>query len=171
MGLRSTIAQILARPTTALLDRALRQIVEEAIDARGLVHRSELAAAGDRIDAFRRELTDRRGELAALKQSLEAFFQQYDASLDEDLDLFGDAHPDPEAVARIAAGQTELSQRLERAGAALQLASAQVEALAARATTLDERAEKAARLAHAAQGTAEAAADGVTSLETRLASR
>ncbi|HMV66951.1 MAG TPA: hypothetical protein PKA64_08885, partial [Myxococcota bacterium] len=86
MGLRHKLRQLLTSPAAAVLEGAIRDLIEEVIDSRGLVRRAEIEAIEHRVDALRRELGERRADLVGLTQSLDALARQ----LDDDLPLVHD---------------------------------------------------------------------------------
>lgn len=176
MGLRTRLRQLLQLPATVLsgsaasvLEGAVRELIEEVIDARGLVRRAEVEAVEHRADGLRRELSERRAELAALTQSLDAMARE----LDDDLPLIDglDGEGLDARLEALDAARQAIQERLERANGALAATTAQVASFTTRIGVAEERADKAQRVAHSALATAEAAADGVTGLEQRLAAR
>lgn len=163
MSIRSRLAGLFYGPTVALLDTVLRDLIAEVLDTRALVRRAEVDAINDRIESFRRDLTERRSELAALRQSLEAL-----ALSDDD---FGDALDLSGGEEAVEAARADLARRLERAQGALAAVGSQLTGLDDRLAALRAEADKAQQLASAALATSEAAADGISALESRLAAR
>jgi chromosome segregation ATPase len=159
MGLRSTAAKILSTPTLAVLESALRSLVEEALDARSFVTADEVRAVERSIEALRRDLTARRAELDALRQAVEAFsldFDDDDLGLDDEVDA---------GVTRLEEARDALQKSLDRVDGALRATSKQVGELSDGLQRLGLRVDKVQQLATSARATAEAAADGVAGLE------
>lgn len=165
MGIRSTLGQILSAPTHALVESALRDLVDEVIASHDFVRRDEVVTFQSRLDGLRRELTERRSELDALRQSVEAFSLDLDDDLGDEFGL-----PDPEqTLSRLEAGRAEMRKQLERALGALEATQSQLGGLSEQIDGLRARADQAHQVATTARATAETAADGVSALEDRLA--
>jgi chromosome segregation ATPase len=169
MPIRRTLASFLIRPAVEALDASLRDLIDEILDGRGLVRQPEVAALQARIDDFRRELTDRRADLAALRQSMEALALADDDAMDDDLAELGLGASSAD-LDSLRASQDELSARIDLGTNTVTALRAQLDRLQQRAEAAAERAEKALATASSALATAEAAADGVSGLEDRLAS-
>ena len=160
MPIRRVVRGLLSGPLASLFEAALRDLVEEVLDAQHLAKRAELQQLLERTEAFRRELSERTSELYALRQAVEA--ANHD---DDDLDalLSGDL---AESIAQLDASRAEIAGRLDRGTNALDVARSQLDTLSDRLDSLAARAEQAWTVAHAARTTAEAAADGVSGLES-----
>lgn len=115
-------------PLVASLDRPLRQLAEEAIDARGLVRADELDALTGRARALADEVKAAGAELAAIDQAASAV----GTDLGDALGL-GDV---PSAVARLEGHRAELARRADRMVGALDVLAGRIEALAGRLATL-----------------------------------
>jgi hypothetical protein len=166
MGLRSKVKTMLSAPLGALLDAALRELVEASLDARGLVRQAEVDAITDRVEGFRRELAERRTGLDALRQALDAWARDQEDELDASLEVGLDLADADARLTGLEEGYEDLKRRIERSAGAVEIARAQLEALHGRLAVVDERSAKAALVANAAQSAAEAAADGVAGLES-----
>jgi chromosome segregation ATPase len=166
MGLRSKVKTMLSAPLGALLDAALRELVEASLDARGLVRQAEVDAITERVEGFRRELAERRTGLDALRQALDAWARDQEDELDASLEVGLDLADADARLTGLEEGYEDLKRRIERSAGAVEIARAQLEALHGRLAVVDERSAKAALVANAAQSAAEAAADGVAGLES-----
>lgn len=165
MSLLSSLEQLLTAPASAILDSAVRDLVEEIVASRSFVKQDELTAAREELTAVQKTLVSREADLTALRQSIEAYHLDQE---DEDLsDILGIPDVD-EAVSRLEDTRDELTRRLERVAGALQATSKQLASIANTADTLSARADQAFQVATTARATAEAAADGVTELEQQL---
>lgn len=158
MGLRSSLAQILTAPVAAALDGAVRDLVEEILDAQPLARREELDALSGRLDGFRRDLAERRGDLDALRQAIEAF----GAELEDD--AFDDDDDVGAALAQLDVSRADLEKKLQRALGALSATEAQLVELRTRLDDVASRAEQAQQTATSARNTAESAADAADAL-------
>ena len=154
MSLRRRLLRWIAEPARAAFEAGLNDLIDDAIERRGLVRQGELDALSDRVTALQRAAAERAADISALQQAVQA--------LDADDDLAalltdGADEDDPawaEAPARL--------ERAERTLAAIQsqLADAESRLDAARNT-----AERAVAVAQSALTTAESATDGVNALE------
>lgn len=163
--IRKRLRALITGPAAGILDGALRDLIEEVIDARGLVRRAEIDAVEHRVEGLRRELAERHAELSGLTQALDAMAR------DLDDDVIVDTTELEERLDQLDVARKALQERLDRAHGALAATSAQVASFATRIEGLEERADKAAHVAASAVATAEAAVDGVSGLEQRLAAR
>jgi chromosome segregation ATPase len=161
MGLRSTLTQLLSAPTALVLEAALRDLVDEILDARDFVRKSELRSVEDRIETLRRELTERRSDLDAVRQAMTAWAGDLEDDLD---DAFG---VDDAALERLEEGRAALQRKLDLAASTLDVARDQLDGLGTQLTELDARIGQAHQVATSARATAEAAADGVSTLEAQ----
>jgi chromosome segregation ATPase len=161
MGMRATANRILSAPTLAILEVAMRHLVDEALDAKAFVTRDEVRAMETGIEDLRRTLTARRADLDALRQAVEAF------SLDFGEDPFEDNEEDDyeAAVLRLETSRTTLQADLDRTAGALRATSDQLSGLDASLQAMTGRIDKANIAATSARATAEAAADGISDLE------
>jgi hypothetical protein len=154
MPIRKAIGGLLSGPLATVIEGALRDLVEDILDDKSYVRRVELDAVTERVDAFRRELSERRTELYALRQAVEVM--QRDLEDDDDL---GEAFAEP-------AEPDALAARLDRATGALDALQGQADAFTATLDALSGRAEQAWQVAHSARVTAEAAVEGVSRIES-----
>jgi len=164
MGLRSTLVQLVGGPAAALLEAAVRDVVQESLEAGAFVSRQEVASLTDSIDALRQELATRRSDVEALRQSLEAFHGNLDDELEFDLDAgLGDR------VTALEKDQAELGRKVGLTQGALDATADQLGSLREQIEGAAQAAEKARAVAVSARNTAETAADGISELESKLA--
>jgi predicted nucleic acid-binding Zn-ribbon protein len=160
MGLRSTASRMFAAPTLALLEASLRDLVEEALDARAFVTEGEVRAVQTSIEALRRDLATRRAELDALRQAVDAF----SLDLTDDLGLVEPDEVDA-SVSRLEAARDGLQRSIDRTEGALRATTKQLHELHDGLHRLGLRVDKVQQVATAARNTAEAAAEGLVELE------
>ncbi|MFM2163190.1 MAG: hypothetical protein RLZZ383_2702 [Pseudomonadota bacterium] len=154
MSLRRRLLRWIAEPARAAFEAALNDLIDDAIEQRGLVRQGELDALADRVAALQRAAAERASEIAALQQAVQA--------LDGDDDLAtllseGAEDEDPTWA--------EAPDRLERAQRTLAAVQAQLEDAEARLAGAHNVAERAVAIAQSALTTAESATDGVNALE------
>jgi chromosome segregation ATPase len=163
MGIRTTAARLLSAPTLAVLEAALRDLVDEALDSRAYVSRDEIGAVEGAIEELRRSLATRRSDLDALRQAIEAFSLDLEDPLDD-----GEEDDYETAISRLESSRDKLQKQLDRALGALKATNDQLQGVATELETLGGRVDKAQQLATSARATAEAAADGISGLESQL---
>jgi hypothetical protein len=128
-GISSTVGALggraVAMPLVTMLEAALRELVDEALDARPLVRGAELDALDGRARTLQDAITAASSELAAVVQALDA---RDDSALAEALGI-GDV---PEAVSRLEHHRAALTRRADRLLGALDVAAERIETLAGR---------------------------------------
>ena len=159
MGLRSTLTDLFTAPTARLLDGALRELVDEILDARDFVRKSELDAVQQHLRTVQRDLAERHGDIDAIRQAMTAWVGDLDDEFDDALGI------DSDTINRLEEQRGELERKLSRATGALDLTREQLETLSSRLGTLEQRTSQAQQVATTARATAEAASDGVSTLE------
>lgn len=159
MGLRTTLTDLFSAPTARLIDAALRDLVDEILDARDFVRKSELASVERQLREVQRDLAERHADIEAIRQAMTAWAGDLDDEFDDALGI------DSDDINRLEEQRGELERKLSRATGALELTREQLETLSSRLQTLEQRTNQAQQVATTARATAETASDGVSTLE------
>jgi chromosome segregation ATPase len=154
MSLRRRLLRWIAAPARSAFETALNDLIDDAIEHRGVVRQGELDALSDRVASLQRAAAERGAEIAALQQAVQAL------EGDDDLAAMLLAEPAEDDPAWAdAPGRLDRAQRT-LAAVQTQLTEAEAKLQAAKST-----AERAVALAQSALTTAESATDGVNALE------
>lgn len=165
MGIRSTLAAVLSTPATVVLEDAIRDWIDEAIDQRKVVGGEALAELDGRLDALRRDIGRLRGEVDGVRQALEAWSDDLD---DEELPITATLI---EVLEDLEGQSASLKNRLDLTRGAVTATANRLDVVEDAADRIGGVAEQAVQVATTAQATAESVADGLNELESRLQGR
>lgn len=161
MGIRSSVVDALGGPLAALLDAAVRELVDDVLASRALVTHREVESVMDRVERLRRELAERRSEVEAIRQAIDATLAVFDDDLGADTTALADDLVNAEGR------RARLTKDLERTDRAVQTLAAQLTEVSGGVAAARARAEQAHQIATTARSTAEAAVECLSELESR----